>query len=290
MDMEKCRLLLTIADCGSFTTAASLLGYTPSGVSRAVESVEAQAGFPLFLRGRKGAVLTREGEALLPILRQMDHWGARYEEAVQALRGLELGEICVGTAYISYYPWLAELVAAFHRQYPGIKVQIAEGTSTELSRRLEQRQLDFGLISRREGNYRWFPLREDQLLAVLPRSHPLAGRRSLRHTELLAEPFVEILPGSETDNSRFFQRIGRLPVVGFSSTDSLAAFSMVRAGLGLTLINSRGVGALPEELCCLPLDPPEKLEVGIILPPEDSISPAARRFFVFAGDRLGDLP
>ena len=54
MDTEKCRVLLTVLHERSLSAAAEALGYTPSGVSRLVDSLERETGFPLLHRGRAG--------------------------------------------------------------------------------------------------------------------------------------------------------------------------------------------------------------------------------------------
>ena len=54
MDTEKCRVLLTVLHERSLSAAAEALGYTPSGVSRLVDSLERETGFPLLHRGRGG--------------------------------------------------------------------------------------------------------------------------------------------------------------------------------------------------------------------------------------------
>ena len=67
MDTEKSRMLLKIIETGSFSQAAELLGYTPSGINRMVKSMEDEIGFLLFTRSQKGVCLTTEGKRLLPI-------------------------------------------------------------------------------------------------------------------------------------------------------------------------------------------------------------------------------
>ena len=69
MDTEKCKILLSIIKNGKMSAAAEELGYTPAGISRAVEAMETSAGFRILRRGKKGVSLTREGEALLPMVR-----------------------------------------------------------------------------------------------------------------------------------------------------------------------------------------------------------------------------
>ena len=59
MNTEKCRLLLQVVRAGSFSAAAERLCYTPSGVMRAVTSLEKEIGFPLLGRTAQGVHLTR---------------------------------------------------------------------------------------------------------------------------------------------------------------------------------------------------------------------------------------
>ena len=60
------RVLVAVAERGSFTSAAAALGYTQSAVSRQVATLEAAAGQPLFDRHRGGVTLTAAGSRLLP--------------------------------------------------------------------------------------------------------------------------------------------------------------------------------------------------------------------------------
>lgn len=54
MDTEKCRVLLTVLHERSLSAAAEALGYTPSGISRLVDSLERETGFPCCTGGGAG--------------------------------------------------------------------------------------------------------------------------------------------------------------------------------------------------------------------------------------------
>ena len=60
MDIETCEALLTVLELGNLSAAASALGYTPSGISRMMQSLEEDAGFPLLTRSRNGVAPTSE--------------------------------------------------------------------------------------------------------------------------------------------------------------------------------------------------------------------------------------
>ena len=168
MDTKKCAVLLRAVESGSLTTAAEELGYTPSGVSRIIASLEKEAGFPLLRRNHTGVSLTREGELLLPVLRELVRAAGQFAETSAQIRGVECGSVTVGAAYGVYYPLLARLVAEFGRLHSGIAVSIAEGLSSDLAAMVEEGRADFCVISRREGSFQWTPLCNDKLVVWVP--------------------------------------------------------------------------------------------------------------------------
>lgn len=70
METARCRAFLAAADTGSFSKAAELLSYTPSGVSQLVSALEADIGYPLLRRTNKGVTVTAEGSTLIPAIRE----------------------------------------------------------------------------------------------------------------------------------------------------------------------------------------------------------------------------
>ncbi|MBQ9014502.1 MAG: LysR family transcriptional regulator [Firmicutes bacterium] len=317
MDTERCRVLLQAIEEGSLTAAAQRLGYTPSGISRMMAALEEETGFPLLVRSRSGITPTEECRQLLPVMEELVRCADRYHQLSGEIAGLSRGTIRIGTSYYAYYDWFARLIAGFERAYPQITVEIVEGTSTELIQMMEERRADLCIISKRKGAFDWLPLKEDQLLACLPKGHPLAqaggpkdgggsgssrraegspggsGRRdrsggsgSFPVTAFAEEDFIELYPGKETDNSRMFAAARIAPRVKFSTSDNYAAYAMVAAGLGITCTNAIIAEAFTEGVVYLPLDPPWPVEIGIAQPPAREMSPAARRFAEYAKDRF----
>ncbi len=68
MDSLKCRAFLAVAELGSMSAAADTLGYTQSGITRMIHSLEEELGFPLFIREKSGVVLTGNGKEMLPAI------------------------------------------------------------------------------------------------------------------------------------------------------------------------------------------------------------------------------
>lgn len=282
MDTEKCRVLLCAIETGSLTAAAEKMDYTPSGISRSVASLEEETGFPLLLRSRNGVAPTAECQQLLPVFRELLRCEEKYRQMAGEICGLEVGQIAVGTAYFAYYPKLCGWIAAFTRKYPGIRVEIVEGRSSALNEKLEQGELDFCIISKRAGRSRWYPLRRDQLMVRMAKDHPAARKKAIPLSFFEEEPYIEMCPHQETDNSIMFLQKGIKPVTRYATDQEKAAFAMVKAGLGATLVNNMQISDGEDDLVSLPLNPPQWVEIGIALPAVEMISPAARKFAAFA--------
>lgn len=286
MDTEKVRALLLAAEMGSLTAAAERLGYTPSGISRSISALEEEMGFPLLRRSRAGVEMTAECGKLLPSLREVLRWEERCRQTAGEIMGLETGEIAVGIAYSVYYRQMCRLIADFTRDYPGISVRIVEGMSSKLGHMLEKGELDFCIISKREGDFQWLTLRTEQLVAWTPKGHPLAKRGSCPPEAFRTETYIEIAPGEETDHSIYLEERGIQPPVRYATYNVNAAYAMVEAGLGVTLVNTLEVENWTEQVAMLPLEPPAWWEVGIALPQKERMGPAAKRFAALAMERF----
>lgn len=286
MDTERIKALLCAAEEGSFKAAAEKLGYTTSGISRMMNTLEEETGFPLLIRGRNGVVPTEEFRQMLPVMHELLSAADKFDQTAAELAGLAKGRIRIGTSYYAYYEWFARSIADFEKTYEGIEIEIVEGTSTELLEAMEEHRADLCIVSERAGGYDWIPLREDQLLACLPAGHPLSSSKSFPVTEFAREDFIELYPGKETDNSRMFRACGVTPNVRYATSDNYAAYSMVAAGLGITCTNAIIGSAFTKGVVYLPLDPPFKVQIGMAIPKEREMSPAAKRFAQFVIDRF----
>ena len=276
MDTEKCAALLCVLESGSITAAAEKLGYTVSGISRMMAALEAESGFPLLLRSKTGVVPTEDCRRMLPTLQELARLGALYEARSSAVRGLDTGVIRVGSVYGAYYDWLAQTIAAFSKRHPGIEVRFLQGSSSEFYAQLTRHELDFSIVSRREGDYEFHLLRKDLLLAWLPRNHPCVKNGIYPLGDFETDPYIDTFPGQETD-SRFL------------SKDVQATHAMVAAGLGVALSNAiLAYGLDLSDIITLPTDPPVEVEIGIAAPRKEDRSPAAEHFLKYALDHLPD--
>ena len=286
MELERYRALLCAIETGSLSAAAEKLGYTPSGVSRMMASLEDEMGFPLLLRGREGVLPTGECRQMLPAIRELLFSGETCQQLASKIRGLDIGTVTIGAAYSAYYGWLSRVTSAFHERYPGIRIQLRSGSSTELLRLMDRHEADLCFISQREGGHVWTPLQRDPLMAWVPGTHPLAAGASVPVSAFSSEPYIDIYPGQDSDNARLFRQLGLHPNTVFSTMDSYAAYAMVEAGLGISM-NNHLTPVLPGSVAVLPLDPPQSVTIGLAVP--EVTGPATDTFLSFLQPYLAEL-
>ena len=105
MDTEKYQALLQAVEQGSITAAARDLGYSPSGLTRMLDSLERDLGFSLLFRTSQGVQLTA--------IRELLYWSRQIREESAGILGLEQGELFVGSYYSIASCWLPEILRAF---------------------------------------------------------------------------------------------------------------------------------------------------------------------------------
>ncbi len=281
MDTDKYKALVCAIDTGSLTAAAEKLGYTPSGISRSVATVEDQLGFPLLIRAKSGVVPTEDCAQVLPLIRNLLRIQEQLQQTADRICSLETGSITVGTAYPVYDQILSRQIVAFRKLHPNINIRLIEGTSSALSHQLNLHELDFCIISQRENIPVFHPLCRDSICAWVPNSHPAAKIGIYRVTDLREDDYIELYPDLETDNSLFLQKNALHPNICAATSDIHAAYAMVEAGLGVVLINTLLSQRWQGEVTTLPLDLSSDFEIGIAAKTEEESSPAAKEFLSF---------
>ena len=115
MDTEKCKIVLTVAEAGSFSAAAEQNGYTPAGISYTVDVVEKELGFSLFARSHGGVKLTRAGEQILPFIKDLVHASDRLERQASKVSDLLWGDVRIGSFSSIAMKFLPTLLEDFRK-------------------------------------------------------------------------------------------------------------------------------------------------------------------------------
>ena len=291
MDIVKCQAALKAAELGSFTAVADVLGYTQSGVTRMVSSLEDELGFPLFYRQKKGVTLTENGQLILPQLRQLVQSYQILEEQSADIKGVIQGAVTIGSYFSVSAIWMPQILKAFKRQYPLIKVTMLEGGNKDIARWLADKSVDFCFCAKPDSSMDcdWQDLHQDPLVAWLPLEHPKAHAKSFAIKDLEKEAFIHTLPDQDTDQDRLIKEEKLKLHTQLTTKDGFTTYQMVAAGLGVSFNQSMISQEWPETIAQVPLKPARYVHLGLASPRGGMVSPAARRFMTCIKEELPRL-
>ena len=169
MTLTDCQLLSIVAQLGTFAAAAERLHITPSAVSHAVSGVEAECGFPLFTRTKSGVTLTAAAEKLMPAIQQMLASSESLDQSIAQINGMHKGALRLGVFNSACVTWLPKIVPGFRAAFPGIDVQIYQGSYDDITGWLKTGAVELGFLSNSSAlDLDFEPLYDDRLICIAP--------------------------------------------------------------------------------------------------------------------------
>ena len=279
MNTKKWEAFIKCVELGSLSRAAEDLGYTQSGISHMMQSLEQEVGFPLLARTAAGIQPNGEGEILLPAVRQLLSANESLEQYIASIRGADTGRIRIA-AYPSVATyWLPAILREYQRDFPHVEIQITETGSATIEARMADRQAELCIYAGGEGkDFEWIPLKRDRLLAILPPEHPLAGQDRIPLEALMEQEFIMPMPDYDGEIRSLLDRLPRWPNVRFYACSDYAIMNLVKEGLGVSVLPELLLENYPHRVTALPLDPPQWRMLGLGVPQTQSISPMTRNF------------
>lgn len=255
MNITKYKALLTAVDMGTLSGAAEKLGYTQSGLSHMMNSLEDELGFSVLQRGHFGIKLTPVGERIIPIIRQLVMTEDKLMNEIELIKSYGDNVLRIGAFQSMAVGWLPEIVEKLEAEYRDLTVNIQMGTVTELYGGLEEGRFDicFGTKNSRY-DFKWVPLVDDPFYAILPEGYPV------KDTAFPIERFNGtkfLMPGLgfDDDIGRVFTEYNLSPFVTQTYVDDPAVISMVEQGVGISMLSELILRQRPGRIQALPIVP-----------------------------------
>ena len=280
MESKKLEALLMAVDLGSFTKAAEVLGYTQSGLTHMMNSLEKEVGFTLLERGRSGVRLTEEGERIAPAVPEFLQANARLDSVIEQVASSRT-EIIRVSAYASIaMHWLPGIIQRFREECPDVDVDIRMADHVDVPYELlAQGKMDAILVSPQdEGQYEWVHLADDPMFAVLPKDFDTQGMTAFPLAAFEARDFIMPSQGFDKDIMRIFNRIGVKPHILPTWVDDPTVISMVSHGLGVSMMTELTVRGRTDGVKLLPVEPASSRELGLAVRSLDAASDGLRHF------------
>lgn len=238
VDLFTLRLFLSAVEEEQIGRAALREHIAASTATKRIQDLEDVAGVQLLERTPKGVAPTPAGEVFVHCIRSifgsLDEMRAEIDAFSEGIRG----EVTVASVRTIISPFLARELGDFARDFPKVDLLVREVQNAAIVPAVVRGEADIGVFAAAHGidltavDVR--PFRRDRLVAVVPRSSPLATRDSVTFENLLTENVIPAgaLIGIFTAAAR---RLGHDFNPKYSVTSSGVAISLVQAGLGVTV-------------------------------------------------------
>jgi DNA-binding transcriptional LysR family regulator len=206
MDLATLRVFLAVAEERSFSRAAAKVHRTQPAVSQAVRRLESDLGEQLFDRSSKSGTLTDAGRVLQNYGQRLVRLAGETESVIRELRDLRRGRVLIGANEAAIHT-LLPLMARFRKRVPDVAVDVRRVPARQIAVEVQQGSLDFGALTFRpsETGLLEVAVGSDELVLLVPPSHPFAGRRQVTMEEVGSEPVV-----AHNDPSPARERVLRL--------------------------------------------------------------------------------
>ena len=265
MDSKKLEILMTAADLGSFTKASEVVGYTQSGLTHMMDTLEKEVGFPLLQRNHNGIQLTEQGEQLMPAIREFLRANANLENQIRSIAEKK-SEVIRIAAYASIaMHWMPEFLYRFKRLCPEVSVDLRMvDHALEPFELLETGQTDVIFASRQ--NYSccdWIPLYQEKMYAILPLDYPLDGRDYFPLEEFEGKEFLMPYGRFDIDVKAAFKPLGIKINEKTSRVDDETVIRMVGRGLGVSMMTELMIRGRTDDVLCIPVRPAAIRELGM---------------------------
>ena len=234
MEIQQLYYYMELCKQKNFTEAGYACNMTQGALSKQICKLENELGITLIRRNTRKFELSKEGEIFLSYAKKMT---GTYEEMlknVQKNQEIKIGCMPVLAAY-----HFAKLVADFRKEYPDIKLVIDERIASEIQENSDR--YDFLILRENmmedQKKFRFSPLYDDKLCAVLYEKHPLYGRDRLQLKELKDDVFIfpERGSGSYEVFYKSCEKAGFEPKIAFEFPQANTIMSFVSEGVGVTI-------------------------------------------------------
>ena len=289
--MNRYIALQKIIELGGFTKAADALGYTQSSISQMIASLENELGIKLLTRSRHGVKLTIEGAELFPFIERSIYQYRSMQEKANEIKGIETGIIRVGIISSVTCHWMPQLINGFKEEYPNVQFLFHQGDYTLIPEWIASGQIDFGFVNPLAGtNLKTKTVKSGEMLAVLPKNHPLAKKKSIQLQDIAAEPYILLEEGHYSEPMAAFEVAGIQPNIQYTIHDDYAIMMMVEAGLGVSILAELILRRTNYDIVCLPIDPPITRTLAVGYKDKDSLPIASKYFIDYLMEHKDELP
>ncbi|MBQ9614234.1 MAG: LysR family transcriptional regulator [Lachnospiraceae bacterium] len=249
MDSQYYQEFLTLVETKNFWEASERLFIGESSLSKHISRMEMELGVKLFDRSSRRVELTKYGKLFIPFAEQIVRAQASYKEAIINAQEEEHGVVQLGMLPSASQYRITDLFVRFHDAFPESLIKVKEDDSLLLKKAVRDRQCELAFIreSRSEpiddSDLVKIPFAHDYMVALFPRTDPMAEAPSVSMAQLQGEKFIMLNQQTSLYDIcvNACLRAGFTPHVIFACHRLDTILDLVTQGMGISLLMNRHV-------------------------------------------------
>ena len=266
METNKIKALMAAIDAGSLMRASESLGYTSSGLTHMMNSLEQELHVTLLDRSPAGITPTEECRRLIPSFEKIVQDEERLNSELELLHQQKKRLIRLGIFSSTSRNMVPQLIKEYMALHPDTAFHLQVGGKEDMADWLSSEAVDAAICSQVFGSkYSFVPILRDQFFAVLPTSNPKARCTSMSMDELQDETFILSSFGTDFDFEKELASRGIRIKTMSMPVDDPAILSMVSCDLGVSILSHLMVEGYEADVALIPLEPREERVLGIAM-------------------------
>lgn len=241
LELKELQNFVAVAERLSVSGAAKVVHLSQPALSRQIQALERKLGVKLFERIGKRLVLTAEGDDMLMHSSQLlDHAQALINRAYGLEHG-HVGLLRIGASPQTIAGLISPVITEFARLYPNVNLVMSEAHNDDLVDLVENGGVHMAIASRTNScNLVGQELFKAELFAVLPKSHPFSGAKTIDITDLAEDRFLVLQRGFLTRQlfDHACAEAGVRPRIMLESNSTHTLISLARDGHGVAVVSS----------------------------------------------------
>ena len=302
MDLDQLHTFLEIVRLKSFSKAAQSCFRTQPAVSAQVRQLEQDLNAPLFERLGTKIALTPAGRIFADYAEQILELRRRAQDSINELERVPRGELLIAANEATCIYVLPRVFSEFKKLFPNVQVLVDRSYGSRVVEAVVDNQADFGItqLPVKEKRLQVVKIHSDEIQVIVPKGHPLAGKRQVVASDMVGLPLL--LPKSGTTRSRLNAWMEAVEdeisiSMELDSTEMMKRFGL--AGLGISFVAATHCReeVTSGRLAAIPLGPDSMVRtVGLIYRRDKALSKAALGFIevvlenAFGGMRMPARP
>ena len=239
MDLGQLEAFVEVAQHQSFSKAAGALFLTQPSVTARIQTLERELGESLFERNGRGVRLTDVGSSFLPYAQRVLKDLQEGRDALEGLRSLQIGALCLGSAFTVGTYVLPKILKIYHERFPAVEISVKTGRSEEVLHLVLGDEVQAGLVRAVvHPDVETVHLYEDEVVLVTNSKHPFAASGEARLEDVGRQPLILFDKGSSYHDlvQGLFRQGGVVPWTAMELDSMDATKKMVEEGLGIAML------------------------------------------------------